>query len=90
MSVVMVVNEKWRERVPAWGTFEALPDRFPSFFQRVLDASLSPLEVSNSDTYTQCVTVCIVGFRVHHEGEDHATSVPGLLLQQSGRTSIIL
>ena len=57
MSVVMVVNEKWRERVPAWGTFEALPDKFPSFFQRVLDASLSPLEVSNSDTYTQCVTM---------------------------------
>ena len=45
MSVVMVVNEKWRERVPAWGAFEALPENFPTFFQRVLDACLSPLEV---------------------------------------------
>jgi intron-binding protein aquarius len=46
MSVVMVVNEKWRERVPAWEAFEARPDSFPFFFQRVLDACLSPLEDS--------------------------------------------
>ena len=45
MSVVMVVNEKWRERVPAWGAFETLPDNFPIFFQRLLDACLAPLEV---------------------------------------------
>lgn len=45
MSVVMVVNEKWRERVPAWTAFEALPDNFPFFFQRLMDACLSPLEV---------------------------------------------
>ena len=44
MSVVIVVNEKWRERVPAWKAFEALPHNFPFFFQRVLDACLSPLE----------------------------------------------
>lgn len=45
MSIVMVVNEKWRERVPAWGAFEAQPDNFPAFFQDVLAACLSPLEV---------------------------------------------
>ena len=45
MSVVMVVNEKWRERVPAWNTFEAMSENFAQFFQNILDACLSPIEV---------------------------------------------
>ena len=46
MSMVIMVNEKWRERVPAWDVFESLPANFPTFFMRVLDACLTPLEVS--------------------------------------------
>ena len=58
MSVVMVVNEKWRERVLAWTAFEALPDNFPFFFQRLMDACLSPLEVCIPQWYNRDDSVC--------------------------------
>ena len=60
MSVVMVVNEKWRERVPAWGVFETMPDNFPLFFQKVLDACLYPLEVM----YSKCIFCCLSAVHV--------------------------
>ncbi|KAF9115052.1 hypothetical protein BGX27_009079 [Mortierella sp. AM989] len=36
LSIVMMVNEKFRSRVEAWGAFEELPDHFPAFFGEVL------------------------------------------------------
>ena len=82
MSVVMVVNEKWRERVLAWGAFETLPDNFPFFFQRLLDACLSPLEVLPlAHKCRRVLYVPSAGFQVYHEREDDAPSLPSLLLQ---------
>jgi intron-binding protein aquarius len=33
MSLVVIVNEKFRERVPAWAAFQYRPDHFPALFQ---------------------------------------------------------
>ncbi|GJJ70103.1 intron-binding protein aquarius [Entomortierella parvispora] len=36
LSIVLMVNEKFRSRVPAWGAFEDSPEHFPAFFEAVL------------------------------------------------------
>lgn len=41
LSIVVMVNEKFRERVPAWDAFIQNPDNFPAFFRRVLEISLT-------------------------------------------------
>ncbi|XP_077538456.1 RNA helicase aquarius [Haemaphysalis longicornis] len=40
MSIVAMVNEKFRERVPAWQAFIARPDHFPAFFKGVMESAL--------------------------------------------------
>ncbi|OXU23077.1 hypothetical protein TSAR_003253, partial [Trichomalopsis sarcophagae] len=40
MSIVVMVNEKFRERVQVWEAFEKLPNQFPGFFKHVLEACL--------------------------------------------------
>ncbi|XP_023216300.1 intron-binding protein aquarius-like [Centruroides sculpturatus] len=41
MSIVIMVNEKFRERVPAWSTFQKKPEHFPAFFRQVMERALS-------------------------------------------------
>lgn len=41
MSIVVMLNEKFRERVPAWEALKKKPTHFPGFFQQVLEACLS-------------------------------------------------
>ncbi|EFJ49751.1 hypothetical protein VOLCADRAFT_104194 [Volvox carteri f. nagariensis] len=36
MSIVLMVNEKFRENIPAWACFHTREDAFPGFFKRVL------------------------------------------------------
>ncbi|KAF9428467.1 hypothetical protein BGZ94_002300 [Podila epigama] len=36
LSIVLMVNEKFRGRFEAWGTFEESPEKFPAFFSDVL------------------------------------------------------
>lgn len=45
MSIVLMVNEKWRERVPLWSAFQEEPNSFPDFFHCLLEACLSNIEV---------------------------------------------
>ncbi|KAG0422808.1 hypothetical protein HPB47_001399 [Ixodes persulcatus] len=40
MSIVVMVNEKFRERVPAWQTFISKPEHFPEFFGKVMESAL--------------------------------------------------
>ncbi|XP_035724204.1 RNA helicase aquarius-like isoform X1 [Vespa mandarinia] len=40
MSIVVMVNEKFRERVQVWEAFEKNPTQFAGFFQKVLEACL--------------------------------------------------
>ncbi|XP_009977547.1 PREDICTED: intron-binding protein aquarius, partial [Tauraco erythrolophus] len=48
MSICCMVNEKFRENVPAWETFKKKPEHFPFFFKRILEASL----VENDSEYS--------------------------------------
>lgn len=41
MSIVFMCNEKFRERVNAWNSFEKNPAQFSGFFQKVLNYCLS-------------------------------------------------
>ncbi|RMC00403.1 hypothetical protein DUI87_23011 [Hirundo rustica rustica] len=49
MSICCMVNEKFRENVPAWETFKKRPEHFPFFFKRILEASLVEDERSGFD-----------------------------------------
>ncbi|CAG9762602.1 unnamed protein product [Ceutorhynchus assimilis] len=40
LSIVVMVNEKFRERVQEWDAFKKQKEHFPNFFQRVLEACL--------------------------------------------------
>lgn len=40
MSIVVMVNEKFRERVNAWTIFHKYPKEFPEFFHQILEACL--------------------------------------------------
>ncbi|CAD6201771.1 GSCOCG00002767001-RA-CDS [Cotesia congregata] len=40
LSIVVMVNEKFRERVQVWDVFQASPSEFPGFIQNVLQACL--------------------------------------------------
>ncbi|CAL4185042.1 unnamed protein product [Meganyctiphanes norvegica] len=40
MTVVVLVNEKFRERVPAWDSFEKQPENFPIFLRHLMKALL--------------------------------------------------
>ncbi|KAF8936354.1 hypothetical protein BGZ58_004279 [Dissophora ornata] len=44
LSIVLMVNEKFRSRVEAWGTFEESPEHFPAFFEEVLRLCLQDSE----------------------------------------------
>ncbi|XP_015770296.1 PREDICTED: intron-binding protein aquarius-like, partial [Acropora digitifera] len=45
MSIMVMVNEKFREGVPPWETFKAKPQHFRDFFQSIMELSLSDNEV---------------------------------------------
>uniref|UniRef100_A0A914V800 Intron-binding protein aquarius n=3 Tax=Plectus sambesii TaxID=2011161 RepID=A0A914V800_9BILA len=44
LSIIAMVNEKYRERVPAWGCFVRDPEKFNGFFRKVLEAALDEKE----------------------------------------------
>merc|ERR1719370_637626 len=47
MAIVVIVNEKFRERVPAWTPFQIRPEHFHHFFHQVLKWSIAePGEIS--------------------------------------------
>ncbi|XP_040564351.1 RNA helicase aquarius [Lepeophtheirus salmonis] len=41
MSIIIMINEKFRERVPPWIPFQKSPDKFPVFFNKVMNLALS-------------------------------------------------
>ena len=43
-----MVNEKFRERSPAWDCFVNMPDQFPTFFVKFLNALLGEASVKLS------------------------------------------
>ncbi|XP_064403055.1 RNA helicase aquarius-like isoform X4 [Halichondria panicea] len=62
MSVVLMVNEKWRERVPPWMAFTAHPLHFQGFFQELLIA----LTLESKETPYSVKERCLmVQFLIH-------------------------
>ncbi|CAG8535056.1 9532_t:CDS:2, partial [Ambispora leptoticha] len=61
LLIVLMVNEKFRERVSAWDSFMNMPAQFPEFFSRVLHLSVSPLV----DNLTLQVRRFILIFLIH-------------------------
>ncbi|XP_078089396.1 RNA helicase aquarius isoform X3 [Mustelus asterias] len=57
MSICCMVNEKFRENVPAWETFTQKPEHFPYFFKCILTASLAE---ENKDLTLREQTVLLV------------------------------
>ncbi|CAB4032454.1 intron-binding aquarius-like, partial [Paramuricea clavata] len=59
MSIVVMVNEKFRESVPPWEIFKSKPEQFPGFFRHVLDISLLEESVTIKEK------VVILRFLIH-------------------------
>ncbi|KAF9919175.1 hypothetical protein FBU30_011136 [Linnemannia zychae] len=45
LSIVLMVNEKFRSRVGAWSVFEESPEHFPKFFEQVLRLCLEETDL---------------------------------------------
>ncbi|KAL6742113.1 hypothetical protein Aduo_015304 [Ancylostoma duodenale] len=54
MSIVIMLNEKFRERIDAWQCFVKKPEHFSSFIYRVLKLSMDETSRSNAE---QCAIV---------------------------------
>jgi len=55
MSIMMMVNEKFREGVDAWACFQGKDANFPGFLTRVLKLNSSKSEMSPKEKITQVV-----------------------------------
>jgi intron-binding protein aquarius len=55
LSIVMMVNEKFRERVPAWAPFQRHPDHFPAFFHQVANLGISVSAKTVSETFLDTI-----------------------------------
>ena len=47
MSIVVMVNGKFREAVPAWDCFQNEPENFGHFFEQVSCKNLDLLDIFN-------------------------------------------
>ncbi|XP_019878186.2 RNA helicase aquarius [Aethina tumida] len=52
LSIVTMINEKFRERVEVWNCFRKFPDNFPYFFQHVMKACLEDDLIVNTTEKT--------------------------------------
>ncbi|XP_035781501.1 RNA helicase aquarius-like [Anopheles albimanus] len=60
MSIVAMVNEKFREKVEVWKVFEDNPVRFAEFFQRVLEACIEERAVTPAAMREQTALLVLV------------------------------
>ncbi|GMT10582.1 hypothetical protein PFISCL1PPCAC_1879, partial [Pristionchus fissidentatus] len=49
MSIIVMVNEKFRERIPAWQCFKKNPEHFVHFLHRVFGLALEEKEISMAE-----------------------------------------
>ncbi|KAL5463485.1 hypothetical protein EMCRGX_G032381 [Ephydatia muelleri] len=62
MSIVLMVNEKFKERVPAWEAFEGAPEHFAAFFQHVTAACVLDLK---GGVYSMKERTLLILFLIH-------------------------
>lgn len=48
LSIILMVNEKWRQGVPPWHVFVDKPEEFPHFIHLIMDACNLDLKVGFS------------------------------------------
>ena len=88
MSIVLVVNEKWRERVPLWDAFQQNSDSFPEFFHCLLEACLSPVDVRPCfDRNDVIITSYFSGWEAKYAREVNDCHLSGSCLQQFGKVN---
>ena len=67
MSIVLVVNEKFRERVPAWFAFQKEPKEFEGFFHKLMDLMLqdnSQVTLREQTSVLQFLNHCFTSMEV--------------------------
>ncbi|KAL7728499.1 hypothetical protein ACLKA6_012514 [Drosophila palustris] len=64
MSIVIMANEKFRERVEVWNVFQQLPDQYPAFFRHVLESCL-PAQGTNENKSTLRERTALLMFLNH-------------------------
>ncbi|XP_019858857.1 PREDICTED: intron-binding protein aquarius isoform X2 [Amphimedon queenslandica] len=66
MSLVLMINEKFRERVPAWKVFEEVnPEKFPHFFASVTSTCLETFEKLPIDKECIPEATVLLSFLIH-------------------------
>ncbi|KAK2168383.1 hypothetical protein LSH36_17g07036 [Paralvinella palmiformis] len=60
ISIIAMVNEKFRERVPAWESFKSKPDNFAAFFRHVLQTGLQ-----DDDDISYKERTALIAFLIH-------------------------
>lgn len=91
MSIVLMVNEKWRQGVPPWQVFVQAPGNFPQFMHLLMEACTSSLKARPvfGVVIWWALDVIVVflfflhglGWGVQHEGADFTLDVLGPCLQ---------
>jgi intron-binding protein aquarius len=59
MSIVYMVNEKFRERVPAWVPFQKKPENFQVLFKKVMELSLLDNIVGKKDDNSDGIKISL-------------------------------
>ncbi|RWS10743.1 intron-binding protein aquarius-like protein [Dinothrombium tinctorium] len=60
MSIVIMINEKFRERIDAWNAFKQKPDHFPLFF-----TSITKLILNTNEGLSQKERLYVLIFLIH-------------------------
>ncbi|KAK2717182.1 hypothetical protein QYM36_007331, partial [Artemia franciscana] len=90
MSIIIMVNEKFRERVPAWTIFQENPKHFQGFFQKLMQIALddSPFAYLPEQASTIIfLNHCFNGLEVDviREQVQRLVSLPTWICLQEGR-----
>uniref|UniRef100_A0A8R1DM74 Intron-binding protein aquarius n=1 Tax=Caenorhabditis japonica TaxID=281687 RepID=A0A8R1DM74_CAEJA len=80
LSIVVMVNEKFRERTEAWTTFSESPAHFPTFFHKVLELSLDTSKSTTPAEQCALLTFLVNSFgsvetKIVHEQTKKLTSI---------------
>jgi intron-binding protein aquarius len=63
MSIVLMINEKFKEHIPPWSLFQYDPEKFSVFFERVLEICIEPVQMSSRSNINERAVLLI--FLIH-------------------------
>lgn len=62
MSIVVMINEKFRERVNAWTIFHRYPAEFPEFFHQILESCLATKRITAAHLKEQTALILFLNY----------------------------